>query len=320
MITSIISIMVYTTTCTIVLVTVAIAGILEVATADLDSVMCLLQSMDKKLDHLKENGCGSQNVIAGSCQQIKDQKPNSPTGIYQLATPSGKTNLAYCYMGELCGTEGGWTRLAYLDMSDSTENCPTGFRLYESNGVRACGRATSNSGSCQSVKFPSNGISYSQVCGKVIGYQYVSPSAVDARITDINTYYLDGISITHGSPRKHIWSFLAGFEESQGSVYNCPCSTGSTQTIVQSFIGNDYFCESGNPKGHQSNKLFTQDPLWDGKDCNSLEVACCSAPGLPWFNKIVKPTTTDYIELRVCADESTTNEDVPVAQYEIYVK
>ena len=121
-------------------------------------------------------------------------------------------------------------------------------------GVRACGRATSNIGSCQSVQFPSNGVSYSQVCGRVVGYQFATPSGVDAGITDINTYYLDGISITHGSPRKHIWSFLAGFEEFQGSVFNCPCTTGSTQTIIQSFIGTDYmyFCES----------------LWDGKGCN----------------------------------------------------
>ena len=67
-------------------------------------------------------------------------------------------------LGELCGTEGGWTRLAYLDMSDSTVNCPTGFRLYQSEGVRACGRPISNGGSCSSVQYPSNnGISYSQV-------------------------------------------------------------------------------------------------------------------------------------------------------------
>ena len=75
-------------------------------------------------------------------------------------------------MEELCGSGGGWTRLAYLDMTDSTENCPSGFKLYQSGGVRACGRPTSSGGSCVSVQFPSNGISYSQVCGRVVGYQY----------------------------------------------------------------------------------------------------------------------------------------------------
>ena len=54
-------------------------------------------------------------------------------------------------MEELCDSGGGWIRLAYLDMTDATENCPSGFRLYQSEGVRACGRATSSVGSCVSV-------------------------------------------------------------------------------------------------------------------------------------------------------------------------
>ena len=76
-------------------------------------------------------------------------------------------------MDELCGSVGGWTRLAYLDITDSAENCPSGFRLYQSGGVRACGRATSSGGSCTSVQFQPNGISYSQVCGRVVGYHAV---------------------------------------------------------------------------------------------------------------------------------------------------
>ena len=54
-------------------------------------------------------------------------------------------------MEELCGSDEGWTRVAYLDMSDQSEECPTGFRLYVSNGLRACGRADSSVGSCQSI-------------------------------------------------------------------------------------------------------------------------------------------------------------------------
>uniref|UniRef100_A0A1X7UHI0 Fibrinogen C-terminal domain-containing protein n=1 Tax=Amphimedon queenslandica TaxID=400682 RepID=A0A1X7UHI0_AMPQE len=113
-------------------------------------------------------------------------------------------------MEELCGSGGGWTRLAYLDMSDSTANCPFGFRLYQSKGVRACGRPVTSSGSCVSVQFPSNNISYSQVCGRVVGYQYGSPDALsnwhNNHHNDLNSYYLDGVSITHGSPRQHVWS------------------------------------------------------------------------------------------------------------------
>ena len=106
-------------------------------------------------------------------------------------------------MEELCGSGGRWARLAYLDMTDSTENCPSGFKLYQSGGVRACGRATSSVGSCTSVQFPSNGISYSQVCGRVVGYQYRTPDA-SSNHNDINSYYVDGVSITRGSPCQHV--------------------------------------------------------------------------------------------------------------------
>ena len=65
--------------------------------------------------------------------------------------------------------------------------------------------------------------------------------------------------------------------------------------------------------------IYTSDPLWDGKDCSS-EGACCTAPGLPWFHKVLNTTSTDYLELRVCDDASTSHENVPVSFYELYVK
>ena len=251
-----------------------------------------------------------------SCKDIKTLLPNSPTGYYHV-----NSRNIYCNMGELCGTGGGWTRLAYLDMSNSTVNCPTGFRLYQSGGVRACGRPVSSGGNCSSVQYPSNGISYSQICGRVVGYQYGSTNAVGyMSISDINSYYVDGVSITHGSPRQHVWTLMAGLFDSHYSDSNCPCNTppGGTQQ-VQSFVGSNYFCESGT-NNTWTNTLYTGDPLWDGKGCGTNETICCSAPGLPWFHRDYgNVTTTDYIELRVCGDQSTYNEDVPVRFYEIYV-
>ena len=47
---------------------------------------------------------------------------------------------------------------------------------------------------------------------------------------------------------------------------------------------------------------------------------CCTAPGLPWFHKVLNTTTTDYLELRVCGDEGNGDEDSPVGFYELYVK
>ena len=226
---------------------------------------------------------------------------------------------------ELCGSRGGWTRLAYLDMSDDTQDCPPGFRLYnETDEVRACGRPVTNSGSCASVQFPSNGISYSQICGRVIGYQYYSTDAIDTihgpNHDDLNSFYVDGVSITRGSPRQHVWTLMAGVRETSTGSTSCPCNNGSTVS-VEPFIGDNYFCESGNNASRALRILYTADPLWDGKDCGSLEVPCCTAPGLPWFHRNYGTnTTTDYIELRVCGDQETSDEDSPVSFYEIYVK
>ena len=260
-----------------------------------------------------------------SCKQIKNLLPNSQSGYYVLASANGLTTYtAYCNMEELCGSGGGWTRLAYLDMSDSTVSCPSGFRLYQSGGVRVCGRATSSVGSCTSVQFPSNGISYSQVCGRVTGYQYAAPDAIFEPTysyrNDINSYYVDGVSITRGSPRQHVWTLMAGFSDSRSSSVECPCNNGSTVS-VPSFIGNNYFCESGNTGFVGYRNLYTSDPLWDGQGCVSVASPCCNVPGIPWFHRDYgSTTTTDYIELRVCGDERNDYEDAPVSYYEIYVK
>ena len=254
-------------------------------------------------------------ALPTSCQQLKQQQPSSPSGYYILAGTSG-TYSAYCNMGTLCGSGVGWRRLAYLDMTDSTQSCPSGFRLYQSGGVRACGRP-GTSASCVSVQFSSNGISYSQVCGRVVGYQYGHTDAVSDYHNNINSYYVEGVSITRGSPRQHVWTLMAGITEGNSGSSSCPCNTGSTVSVVP-FIGENYFCESGNTASSTSNILYTSDSLWDGYNCRSYEAPCCTAPGLPWFYRNYSSTTTDYIELRVCGDFS--GEDSPVSFYEIYVK
>ena len=265
---------------------------------------------------LHNDSSSSFSPLPTSCEEIKNKQPNSPSGVYLLATGNGTTQV-YCNMEELCGSGGGWTRLAYLDMSDATQNCPSGFRLYQSGGVRACGRPVSNSGSCVSVQFPSNGISYSQICGRVVGYQYATPDAVaphGSNHNNLNGDYVDGVSITRGSPRQHVWTLMA-----DNGHRHCPCNVHNNK-LPQSFIGNHYFCEAETTSCCVY-AFHTSDPLWDGKGCDSTETACCTAPGLPWFHRDYGNTTiTDYLELRVCGNEGTANEDVPVGYYEIYVK
>ena len=249
-----------------------------------------------------------------SCKDIKAALPNSPTGYYHA-----NSRITYCNMDTLCNVTGGWTRIGYLDMTQPTHSCPSSLALHEDGGYRLCRRSSNG---CNSIFLQNNGINYSQICGKVAAYQYTAPDAVSnrAQTNNLNSYYLDGISITRGSPRQHVWSLMVGLRENPaiGRASNCPCATGSP---VQSFIGNNYFCESGNPTNTILKKVFTDDVLWDGENCGPNEGSCCSAPGLPWFRRDYGTnTTTDYIELRLCGDEGTGDEDVMLFEYEIYIK
>ena len=273
-----------------------------------------------------------QNVTAASplpasCKEIKKRMPTSPSGVYLIASSEKKTQYVYCHMESLCGSHEGWTRLAHIDMTATTEGCPGGLRLYEVNGVRACGRPITDSGSCHSIQYPSHGIRYSEVCGRARGYQYYSTDAVVGRgASNINSHYVDGLSLTRGNPRKHIWTYIAGLKEDNsfgGGTYACPCQTGSKQkNNIPKFIGSDYYCESGNPALplNFSPILYTADPLWDGKQCNGVESPCCSSSSLPWFHKPLDATTNDYIEVRVCGDQPTSDEDVAIGQLEVFVK
>ena len=256
-----------------------------------------------------------------SCSDVLNSGETT-SGYYNIYLADGSITSVYCNM-EGCDGEGGWTRVAYLNMSDPSEECPTELRLYNESEVhvRVCGRQHSSGASCDSVTFSTYGVNYSQVCGRVRGYQFATPEGFFPLGGDdtIDSPYVDGISITHGSPpRQHIWSLTSGYRDSGSYIFECPCNTGSTAT-VPSFVGDNYFCESGNPLD-LSFDFFLDDPLWDGKGCGGAEGPCCNASGIPWFHSVLDSPTSDFIELRVCADQDTSNEDTPVDIYEIYVK
>ena len=222
-----------------------------------------------------------------------------------------------------CGG-GLWYKVAHLNMSDPTEQCPSAWRLYSTNGVRACGRPATSSQSRPATFYPT-GRQYSKVCGRVIGYQISSPGAFYAVISpppsSLDDTYVDGVSITYGNPRKHIWTYAAGVTEGT-LVYHarpdCPCAR-SGATPAPSYVGENYYCESGNPATTfiLNSHLYRDDPLWDGQQC---EGQCCSGgKSPPWFKVDLTNPTSDDIEVRICGDESTSNEDTPIKLLEIYV-
>ena len=102
-----------------------------------------------------------------SCQKILHCSPSAPSGYYQIIAPSGSLVQVYCDMeGTSCGGEGGWTRVAYVNMSLSGATCPQGLTQRTLSGLTLCGANTTLVG-CRSTVFSTLGLSYSQVCGQL---------------------------------------------------------------------------------------------------------------------------------------------------------
>ena len=274
----------------------------------------LLSDQDQLLQFLRDVPPGFFPV--SSCASLP---PSSPSGYYWVRTLNGSAVRVYCDMTRSCGNiTGGWMRVEYLDMTDSNQQCPTGLvSRNESDPKRTC--ASSSSPDCSSVVI-SIPYSYSRVCGRVIAYQVGATNAFRLSSSDtIEDNYVDGVSLTHGTPREHIWTFAVGLQENGGDSA-CPCA-GSPGTAPPSFIKSDYFCEAGIESYERSvtPMLYSNDPLWDGDGCIDTN-PCCSFNNPPWFYKQLPQPTTDDIEMRVCRDEDASNEDVAIEIVEIYVQ
>ena len=153
------------------------------------------------------------------------------------------------------------------------------------------------------------------MCGRIIGYQFASPDAFKQG----SQQQLDGITVNHDTI--HIWSYVAGLSENSNSTHprsTCPCSTGQGRD-PPAYVGDNYYCESGNSLSNfRPGYLYTNDKLWDGQQC---EGTCCTDSNSPlWFSIRLPTPTTDMIEVRICCDQSTDDEDVPVELIELYVQ
>ena len=156
--------------------------------------------------------------------------------------------LAKRYSSPSCSCGGdGWTRVAYLNMSDPNQQCPSNWTLTTSP-VRGCGRSSAGYYTCDSSFYPVLGRTYSSVCGRVLAYQRGFGAGFTAALYDgMNTTdssYISGVSLTHGpaGSRQHIWTFAAALDEQDpryNGRYNCPCTNTNVTWPYQvpSFIG-----------------------------------------------------------------------------------
>ena len=133
--------------------------------------------------------------------------------------------------------------------------------------------------------------------------------------------YVDGVSLTYGNPRQHIWTFANALDE-RGGIATCPCTSTNRQATINipSLIRNDYFWETGVPPGQTwSNIFYADDPLWDGQGCGPAS-SCCTFNNPPWFCKQLLQSTNADLEARLCSYSAASAENTPIELIEINTK
>ncbi len=227
-----------------------------------------------------------------------------------------------------CGSSD-WTRVALYNYS--IHECPEGtirVNITDPNTQQVITRCVNEGYDPVPVPIPVNGVSYSTVCGRILGWgRGCAFAPFINRNSSIESDYINGVSLTHGPPgnRKHIWSFVVAVSDNEigtrATRYHCPCSSNIPWPhLTPLYVGNDYFCESGSERAYyynvQRNRLESDYSglLWDGHGCGHNST-CCSFNTPPFFCKNLNYTTTDDIEMRSMGFSTHT-----LLFVEIYIK
>ena len=290
------------------------------------NIQALLKPIKTQLDyHLPPPPTGeTEDDPATSCKALYDTHEAS-SGYYWIGE-IGSAVRVYCNMSLTCGNmTGGWMRVANIDMTNTSQNCPSGLDLITSPR-RLCDKAVDG---CASSDFNVHGAEYSHICGRIIGYQRRLTLGFLYQSRGIDSDYVYGVSLTHGqNPREHIWTFAGSSDESSSSSgYKCPCiNTNIGPSAVPSYIGSDYFCDTAFSVRYSTvpnyHSIQVSDPLWDGEGCGSTNT-CCYDPQRevdpPWFVKTLSSPTSDDIEMRLC-HRFNGHGSTPIEEVELYVQ
>ena len=226
----------------------------------------------------------------------------------------------------------GWTRVTYLDLTNSSHQCPAGWQTYtqppQGLAVEIMILLLVSQYSIQPKELPIVACVVVLLATSIV-YVTMAFSTYNADPTrTIHAVYVDGINITHGSnPREHVWTFASAFYESYigtgDTTSHCTNANNSDSPNILNppFVGDDYFCDTGTFTAPvSSNDVFTNNPLWDGKGCGPTST-CFVLNNPPWFCKtlpVSQPVTND-IELRTCGSHSSSIRDVPIELIELLV-
>ena len=246
-----------------------------------------------------------------SCDVVRGLRFTFPSGTYRIGPSQDNYSLMNCSTSTALtcnGISGQWRRVAYLDTRQANIECPGNLQA-ANNSCRIFG----SNPICSPVFFPSGGIPYSQVCGRIYGRYSGSPDAFDT-FTDvrpdfptINDNYVDGVSLSYGmNPRNHVWTLAATIPQNTRQDRCASCDY-----LVPDFVGSDYSCQI----------VPVCSSLSDDSTCRLVEVwnddNQCNGNNI--FYRNLTQTTTENLEMRLCRDQVRSDEDISISFIEIFV-
>ena len=267
-----------------------------------------------------------QSSPGESCSEIYqiNKASRGVSGLYWINTTSG-LHQVNCDMELECGGhKSGWTTIVKLDASKG-DSCPSGWARITTPGAspKVVCRSGNDATGCHSAIFTTYNTTFNKICGQVKGYQKGSSDGFWSTKFDtksINDHYVDGLSITLGNPRKHVWTYAVGLsDDGNHPGNNCPCAA-TPGPDPPAFVGDHYYCESGNTGDSTSSEYHTSDVLWDGYGCHHANNNCCTNPDMPWFFRQFSRSMQDYLEIRICTKEGFSNDDTLVESIELYIQ
>jgi hypothetical protein len=246
----------------------------------------------------------SEEEPRSACLKVLDADPLAPSGVYEVEIGAKLFNVS-CDMETLGG---GWTQLA-VEIGGGI--CPEGWLYDESVDACTPGKMLCGTDNLWPTEVEVPG-AFREVRGRVEGLQFFSTDAFNVRHPGrIDGAYVEGLSITIGKPRTHIWTYAVGLMNLESRGGNCPCAGGNPAPTL---VGEDYFCASGNDTDTWDRLWYTDLPLWDG----GTDASCNPLPTGSYFYRDLGITHIADIELRLMGDDC--DESIGITSIELFVR
>ncbi|MCC7075146.1 MAG: hypothetical protein IT383_27785 [Deltaproteobacteria bacterium] len=132
--------------------------------------------------------------------------------------------------------------------------------------------------------------------------------------------YVDGIALTIGAPRRHVFAFVQGLGDAFGPGLlgsECPCSGGPQ---APSFVASAYVCEEPRLSVDGTGRFYdNSDVLFDGLDVD--EVSCQgSIESAPDFQASVGAATIEDLQLHVMMSQGPGDEDLAIISADLWIR